>query len=126
VVYFLSDFDPSGVAMPGYVEDLLTRLSGIHTPVQRIGLKRAQAEQHNLLGRPLKNSDSRAERFRKEHGDEAFELDGLPPWVLRNLVREAVEPLIDWSVRGQQEAKTEECRKRLREVLRLAEEDELL
>src|SRR5690606_23687996 len=67
--------------------------------VQRVGLTIAQARTHGLLARPLKSGDTRAASYRIEHGDYAYELDGLPAAVLQDLVRKAIEPLIDWSER---------------------------
>lgn len=126
VVLMLSDFDPSGLWMPKYIESLLTRLSGDHVPVQRIGLTKAQAVEHQLLGRDLKAKDSRAAAFREEHGDEAYELDGLPAAALQQLVRTNIEPLIDWGMRARVEAQTEECKRVMRALLEMGKEDEIL
>ncbi len=131
IVFVLSDFDPSGVTMADYIHKMLTGLSDQEVYVQRLGLTLAQAEEHELLGRPLKidredkRDDMRAPAFREEHGELAYELDGLPPSVLQDLVRNAITPLIDWPTRASVQGQTDAARARLRELIRIAEQEEL-
>jgi hypothetical protein len=72
VVYFISDFDPSGLDLQRAWEAELDRFHVLYKLV-RIGLTREQAvEQERLAGRSLslevKASDSRSEAFVAAHG----------------------------------------------------------
>lgn len=94
--------------------------------VQRIGLTPAQARAHNLLARELKDGDSRAPAYREQYGDWAYELDGLPAFVLQTIVREAIEPLIDWSVRGEVLAREQVDRRTIAELIELGRGEGLI
>lgn len=63
--------------------------------VNRIALTMDQINQYQPPPNPAKMSDSRAHGYVEEYGYESWELDALPPQVLTDLVREAVEGLID-------------------------------
>jgi hypothetical protein len=154
IILHLSDLDPSGTTMGAAIGDLITRLlvdvpddeepdedfdeldddaddatsSGSSTSVyvQRVGLTPKQANEHGLLPRELKDGDSRAAAYRKQYGDFAYELDGLPACVLQRLVREAIEPLIDWSVRGEVLAREQIDRRVISELVELGRTEGLL
>jgi hypothetical protein len=40
---------------------------------------------------PAKESDKRFDAYRREYGDQCWELDALPPKELARLTREAIE-----------------------------------
>jgi hypothetical protein len=126
IILHLSDLDPSGVQMADSIREIVGALSGQEIVVQRVGLTKAQALRHRLLARPLKSGDSRAAAYREEHGDVAYELDGLPAYVLQQLVRETVEPMIDWTARGQVLAVEEEDKAKLRELLAIARDEGMI
>lgn len=126
VILLLSDLDPSGVAMAPYIARIVTKLCGIETYVQRIGLTMAQATQHGVYGHGLKPKDSRAPAFRRSHGDTAYELDGLAAHVLRKIVRDAVEPMIDWATRSEMAEKSRLAQKTIEELIAVGKEDGLL
>ena len=90
-VYVLSDFDPSGVSL---AEDIASKLvsfsADVPVSVRRIALDGEQVRRWNLPTHPLKKSDNRAARFRREHGHEACELEAIPPRVLRQLVSDTI------------------------------------
>lgn len=146
IILHLSDLDPSGTTMGASIGSLISRLlddsddsadddcpdfdfedepvSNVY--VQRVGLTLQQAQAHGLLPRELKDGDSRAASYRETHGDHAYELDGLPPHVLQQLVREAIEPLIDWSIRGDVIARESRDRKLIAELIDLGRCEGLL
>ena len=66
--------------------------------VNRIALNMDQINQYNPPPNPAKMSDSRADGYVEEYGDQSWELDALPPNVLSALVREHIEELIDGDV----------------------------
>lgn len=81
IILHLTDLDPSGVQMAPTIRNIVGRLSGKEITVHRIGLTPKQAVEHRLLARKLKEGDSRADAYREEYGDKAYELDGLPAWA---------------------------------------------
>lgn len=95
-VYVLSDFDPSGVTLAEDIARKIVRFSGdVPVHVERIALSGDQVREWNLPTRPLKKTDKRAPRFRLEHGDEACELEAIPPNLLRQLVSKAIARHVD-------------------------------
>lgn len=126
IVLHLSDLDPSGVQMADSIREIVGALAHQEIVVQRVGLTKAQALRHRLLARPLKAGDSRAAAYREEHGDVAYELDGLPAFVLQQLLREAVEPMIDWATRGEVLACEEADKAKLHELLAIAKDEGML
>jgi len=95
VILYLGDWDPSGKDIE---RDLVSRLradTGMEIEVQRIAIFQADIRQFNLPPLRVKDTDSRAEGFKELYGNEAVELDALPPTELRRRLREAIELLID-------------------------------
>ena len=126
IILHLSDLDPSGMQMPETIQDVLSALVDQPVHVQRLGLTATQAARYHLHGRPLKDGDTRAERYRKEHGDLAYELDGLPAIVLQDIVREGIETFIDWGVRDSVLVRELEDQRVIREIIQLAKGEDLL
>lgn len=95
MILHLGDHDPSGIDM---TRDLQTRISlfggrkGVS--LQRIALSMAQIEEVNPPPNPAKTTDSRFASYRKEFGDESWELDALSPAYLVALVRKHIEHVI--------------------------------
>lgn len=90
-VYVLSDFDPSGVTLAEDIARKLVAFSGaVPVSVERIALSGDQVRAWELPTHPLKKTDRRAARFRREHGTEACELEAIPPNLLRRLASHAI------------------------------------
>lgn len=69
---------------------------GEHTiNVNRIALNMDQIRQYNPPPNPAKLTDSRAQSYIREYGDESWELDALEPRVLTELIEGAVGELRD-------------------------------
>lgn len=150
IILHLSDLDPSGVTMGASIGSMIDQLlarepdedddpidepedraegcapSASRVYVQRVGLTLVQARQYGLLARPLKEGDSRAAAYREQHGDYAYELDGLPADVLQGLVRSAIEPLIDWGQRDVVLRQEAVDRATIQELIALGKEEGLL
>jgi hypothetical protein len=99
VIIHLGDHDPSGIDM---TRDLADRLAvfGVDVVVNRIALNQDQVETYDPPPNPAKQTDSRYETYRAEHGDESWELDALEPAYLVDLIRETVREYVDadeWS-----------------------------
>ena len=114
-VYVLTDFDPSGVSIAEKVEQELTeRAPFCDITVERLAVNREQIERWNLPTRPTKSTDTRANKFRRVHGTDSVELDAIPPDLLRQLVKNAIDSHMEpWRLKQFQMIEKEE-----RETLR--------
>jgi len=148
VILLFTDFDPSGEHM---VEDLkrrvfdylytyyemgkrshkgfklwyeslgILKVEGIE--IKKIALTREQVIKYNLPPNPAKVTDPRYRWFTRAYGDQATELDALPPEVLRSLVEKAIRENIDWNAWKEVELIEKEERQKVKEVVeRLREE----
>lgn len=108
IVFHLGDHDPSGVDMtrdnserlglflwadaPGVVEwecrdELFT--------LNRLALNMDQIERYNPPPNPAKLTDSRSTGYIAEYGSESWELDALDPPVIAQLIRDAINGILD-------------------------------
>lgn len=88
-VLHFGDHDPSGVDM---TRDIAARLAmyGAKVEVRRVALTKKQAKQHKCPPMMTKPADARTKKYDEKHGGECWELDGLPPSVLVDLVKQEV------------------------------------
>lgn len=91
-IYYFGDHDPSGLDIPKQVERGLRE----HAPeadihFERVAVTEQQIVDWNLPTRPTKTTDFRSRGF---HG-ASVDLDAVPAWRLRALVRECIEQHID-------------------------------
>lgn len=94
VLFYLGDHDPSGEDM---VRDIQSRMEmfGIELEVRKLALTMTQVEQYNPPPNPAKMTDPRAGKYVDKHGDESWEVDALPPTVLRDIIVSALESVLD-------------------------------
>ena len=64
---------------------------------------------------PAKTSDPRYDRFSASYGEECVELDALPPDKLEQIVRDAIEGLIDQEAWDSMKKEIEEEREKVEE-----------
>jgi len=89
-ILFVSDHDPSGL--------MINRVTGreMPVPVERVALTMGQIRRYRLPSIRVKRSDSRAKKYIEEFGDNAWEVEGLPPRaLLRNVearIRMSIPP----------------------------------
>jgi len=91
-IYYLGDYDPSGVDISLNVEKSLRRFAPdaeIH--FERIAVTPEQISDWNLPTRPTKKTDTRSKNFR----GESVELDAIPAKVLREMVTGIIESHIN-------------------------------
>jgi hypothetical protein len=91
-LYYLGDFDPSGLDISRSVEGRLREFAPdavIH--FERVAVTQEQIQDLHLPTRPTKASDTRSKRF----AADSVEVDAIPPTRLRNLVRGCIEQHID-------------------------------
>jgi len=94
-IYYLGDFDPTGVDISRKLEaDLRMLAPNTEIHFERIAVTREQIVDLGLPTRPTKRTDSRAKRFR----GRSVELDAIEPETLRALVREKIEQHINQRV----------------------------
>ncbi|HEY4707048.1 MAG TPA: hypothetical protein VII64_06265 [Thermodesulfobacteriota bacterium] len=98
-IFYIGDHDPSGLDIE---RDLLDKISKYqrtdnYATIERLGILREDIALFNLPPLQIKDSDSRAPKFRLQHGAEVVEADALPPVELRARIREKVEALIDFT-----------------------------
>jgi hypothetical protein len=96
-VLYVGDYDPSGMSMsqrdiPGRLE----RYRGT-AEIVRLAILREQIAEHGLPGFPAgtKSGDPRHDWFVVNYGNTCWELDALPPPVLREVVEGAILRLLD-------------------------------
>ena len=88
-IYQFGDHDPTGALIPRTIETRLREFCPeIEFTVERVSLTEQQIAFHRLPTRPTKRDGNRhAQGFE----GESVELDALPPRVLKDMVREAIE-----------------------------------
>ena len=97
VVLYLGDHDPSGLDMDRDIDDRgngMTRGCPIIT-VSRVALHWDQVQQYRLPPNPAKQTDSRYAAYVAKYGPACWEVDALPPDVLQDMVRAAIEAHLD-------------------------------
>lgn len=98
VIFHLGDHDPSGIDMTRDIQDRMDTFGSL-VDVQRIALTMNQIEELGPPPNPAKATDARFETYRREFGDESWELDALEPRFIENLIQTHVGMLIDWERR---------------------------
>ena len=81
VVLHLGDHDPSGLDMTRDLQDRLSLYASATVDVRRVALNLDQVAAFQPPPNPAKESDKRFEAYRREYGDQCWELDALPPEV---------------------------------------------
>jgi hypothetical protein len=108
VVFYFSDFDPSGHQMPISVARKLQALRDLYYPDLRVklypvALTLEQIRTFGLPSSPLKETEKRASRWRETHGHDQTEIDAmveLHPDALREAVFDAILPFYDADLDG--------------------------
>jgi hypothetical protein len=103
VILYFSDFDPSGNQMAVSVARKLQALIHLLFPtltvqLHTVALNLEQVREFELPSTPLKDSEPRAEAWRKAFGHEQTEIDALAalrPEVLRQIAEDAIKPFYD-------------------------------
>ena len=101
VIIHLGDHDPSGLQMSEDIERRMRLFLGREGfanqfDIQRIALNMDQVLQYAPPPNPAKSTDSRYAWYVDKFGtDESWELDALDPAVIDQLVRDAVEAVLD-------------------------------
>lgn len=100
-VFYLGDFDPSGVDIERDLKNRVgaqlgrARRSDEKITIRRLAIHAEDIRKFNLPPLRVKVSDSRATGFIANHGRQCVELDALPPKELRRRIRQAVMKYVD-------------------------------
>ena len=111
IILYFGDFDPSGEemlpAMKTTLEDEMD-LDGVI--YKKVALSKEDITKYDLPHDPnaVKKTDSRYQKFVEKWELYAVELDALPPDVLQNRIRQAIESHIDMELFDIQKATAEE------------------
>jgi hypothetical protein len=90
-IYYLGDWDPSGLDIERNIKDRLNEFADADIEFTRIAVTPEQVERWSLPTRPTKRTDTRAKYFK---GD-SVEVDAIPPNQLRSLVAKCIERHVD-------------------------------
>lgn len=113
IVFHFGDHDPSGKDMSRDITDRLELFTGRALKFERLALNMDQVEQYQPPPNPAKITDSRANAYIAEFGNESWELDALEPSVLEALVRSAIEGVVDEDAMAEAQAEQDKHRKTL-------------
>jgi len=122
VLYF-SDHDPEGLHMPSQVEEALSEFGVDNVTVERMGLTMDQIEEFNPPSSTAKSGSSRIDWYIEETGtDQCWELDALEPQVVRDMISDRLEELIDRDAFDAQQQYQDEAQELLGQVSQYWEE----
>jgi hypothetical protein len=93
-ILHFGDHDPSGIDMSRDIRERMA-VFGVDLEFSRLALNKVQVDEYKPPPNPAKATDSRFAEYQLAYGDESWELDALPPDVLADLVRNAVDDLIN-------------------------------
>lgn len=100
VIFYIGDFDPSGMDIE---RDLLAKISRYQRTknvptVIRLGVLKEDIAQFDLPPLKMKTSDPRATSFEARYGVDVVEADALPPAELRRRIADSISSLIDFDL----------------------------
>lgn len=94
-VFYLGDHDPSGCCIEDEGYKRLWKHGSGDFELKRLAIHKEDIKAFGLPPLRVKQTDSRARGFLREHGPDCVELDALPPTELRRRLRDAVTAAID-------------------------------
>jgi hypothetical protein len=96
IVLHLGDHDPNGLDMTRDNRDRLAEYSRRDVEVRRLALNMNQVERYAPPPNYAKDTDSRYAAYVRDYGtSECWELDGLNPTVIADLIGQEIEALVD-------------------------------
>jgi hypothetical protein len=118
VVFFVSDLDPSGLDLQRAWKQAMEYFGIWHCEFVRIGLTHEQVRDNvDVLGNPLENlaiavkpSDSRTKRFVELYGSKCWEVDILPPHIIKRTIELEIRSRYNATLWHQRDAEIERAR----------------
>lgn len=94
-LFYIGDHDPSGEDMVRDIKERMVMFGVNGIRVFKIALTMKQIDRYDPPPNPTKATDSRAQAYIDKYGDDCWEVDALPPNVLAQIVRDALDRCID-------------------------------
>lgn len=117
IILYFGDYDPSGEDIPRSMKENLSKM-GVEVEVRRIALMENQVVEMNLPPAPIKQGDSRSDKW---EGLGQVELDAIEPDTLQAMCEKALESVFDQDTYRQllikQAKETVTYRKQLKEFV---------
>lgn len=116
IILYGGDCDPSGKDM---VRDIQKRIReyGADVDIKNVALNLDQVKKFNLPPQPVKETDPRKEKYKKETGlNTCWELDALPPDVLIKVFEDEVNSLTDFDALKKMQELQKEHKRYLRKL----------
>ena len=117
IIFHLGDHDPSGLDMTRDIEERLAMFHYRPVQVVRLALNADQVREYDPPPNPAKTTDARYAEYRREHGEDSWELDALPPDVLVTLIQDAIEGVREIGKWNKLHAREQRERKTLRRIV---------
>jgi hypothetical protein len=127
-ILYISDFDPGGLSMPltaARKVEFFAQERGLDIQLERIALTFEQCGQWDLPRTPIKESETRKDKFEERWGRGATELDALEalhPGELGRIVEEAILRFYDDTLANRTRAVAGPIQIRLNEVTEAAQD----
>jgi hypothetical protein len=112
-----ADHDPSGIDMTRDVERRLTDYGSPDFTMQRIGLTIEQVRDLNLPSTPTKVASQGRKSYLRQFGDECWELDAVPPDILEQWIKDAIDEHVDFTVWNNTKAEIELEKQKIKDVI---------
>lgn len=119
-VYYLGDHDPSGRAIEMDVANRVAEYNSGPFDIERLAIHKADIAKFKLPPLRVKMGDTRAKGFIRRHGQQAVELDALPPTELRRRIDQAIRAVVNnetWNRAQRIENAELETTKRIQAIL---------
>ena len=120
VIIHLGDHDPSGIDMTRDIRDRIDLFNDYEMcegfTMNRIALTMDQIDEYDPPPNPAKVTDSRAADYIRRYGRSSWELDALPPKVLKDLILKNIVQYMDYDLFTAAKAKVEVGRKQLKSI----------
>jgi len=97
IVIYIGDHDPSGIDMTRDLSERMQLFGGWKDkfPIYRIALNYDQVEAMSLPPDPAKTADPRGFGYIEKYGTNAWELDAIPPDILKEIIQDGIKEFID-------------------------------
>jgi hypothetical protein len=96
IILVLSDFDAEGEDIPhSFARSMRDDFSVELSEVIKVALTYAQVQGSGLHPNRLKDSSSRARKFRERYGNDTYELEAIQPQQLQQWLRNAIDSVLD-------------------------------
>lgn len=94
-IIYVGDHDPSGLDIPKSI----SRIVGDAAIVERVALTLDQIKEYGLPSQRVKREDPRSYGYSLATGlTECWELDALPPDILRTVITDAISKFVDFDI----------------------------